>query len=496
MSRNPRTPCGGKPAASSTVDELARSRQDSIVKRVGALERSILACFVELCCYGNPPSTKELDECITFGLTAGEFSTDPHRAIFRAMTELRSENKTPDMLTLENKLKGPPFAVVMDFPSSGVVTVNLPNYLRDWQQAKQELAFWKAHEEMPAVTDPADRLALLDRMRGYLMSQGADSWRGIFHTWQEFQNAPPLRFAISGFLQQEGITLIGGLVGHGKTLVMLSMVKALLEGSPLFGHQPFAVREAATRVLYLIPESSLGPFRSRLELFRLETFVQDDSLLVRTLSSPEDVRLTDPRIIAAAQGADIFLDTAVRFMDGNENDVENARPFADMLFQLLQAGARSVTGAHHAPKGFETQTFMTLENVLRGSGDLGAMLSTAWGLRQIDADSNRLFVQNIKGRDFQPCQPFILEGRPHLDNTGNFHMTHEPGEAGNLCDYLADRGKGGRPITPSKDEKLAKAVELRRQGLGAPRIAKAIGVAVSTVQKWLFEYDRSQKEPN
>jgi RecA-family ATPase len=192
-----------------------------------------------------------------------------------------------------------------------------------------------------------------------------------------------LKFAIEGFLQEAGVTLIGGLAGHGKTLLMLAMAKALLEESPLFGYELFSVPRPALRVLYLIPESSLGPFRSRLELFRLREHVRGDRLLVSTLSSRDPVSLSDPRMLKAAEGADVFLDTAIRFMEGSENDAQDTRPFVQTLFRLLHAGARSITGAHHAPKGFEGQNFMTLENILRGSGDIGAMLSTAWGVRQV-----------------------------------------------------------------------------------------------------------------
>jgi hypothetical protein len=91
------------------------------------------------------------------------------------------------------------------------------------------------------------------------------------------------------------VTLIGGLAGHRKTLLMLAMAKALLEESPLFGYDLFSVSRPAQRVLYLIPESSLGPFRSRLELFRLLEHVRGDRLLVSTLSTRNPVSLSDPR---------------------------------------------------------------------------------------------------------------------------------------------------------------------------------------------------------
>jgi hypothetical protein len=329
---------------------------------------------------------------------------------------------------------------------------------------------------------------------GDYRGDGSD-WRGIFHAWEEFEHAPPLRFAIKGFLQEAGVTLIGGLAGHGKTLLMLAMTKALLEQSPLFGYERFAVPRPAQRVLYLIPESSLAPFWSRLQLFRLEEHVRSDRLLISTLSSREPVSLSDPRMLKAAEGADVFLDTAVRFMDGSENDAQDTRPFVQTLFRLLHAGARSITGAHHAPKGFEGHDYMTLENILRGSGDIGAMLCTAWGVRQIDAARNQLYVQNVKPRDFQPCESFVLEARPHLDKTGHFLMIHKPGEAGELSEHLPRRNKGGRPAATDKDEKRAQAVELRAQGLSLREIEDKIGVAKTTVGKWLWNHDLSQKCP-
>jgi hypothetical protein len=314
------------------------------------------------------------------------------------------------------------------------------------------------------------------------------NWRELFHTYEDFLNAPPLRFAIEGFAQEAGIGLIGGLVGQGKTLLMLAMVQAMLEQSPLFGCKLFEVPRPAERVLYLIPESAIGPFWSRIKLFHLEEHVRADRLLVRTLSSKEQVSLTDPRILKAAEGADIVLDTAVRFFNGPENDAESSRLFADTLFRLLAAGARTITGAHHAPKGFENQDRMTLENVLRGSGDIGAMLSTCWDIRQVDAATNRIYVENLKARDFQPCGAFVLEGRPHLDLTGHFKMVEEPGAAGELKDYLHLRSAGA-PSTPDKAEKLEKAIEMRAAGQSLSQIAGALATSKTTVHRWLDEYD-------
>lgn len=470
-----------------------RIANKNIVDHVVYSERSVLGCLVEFCSCG---SAKELDGLIASGMAADQFTTSDHCRIFGAMAELRNEGKIPDEPSLSGKLDNRLTAYVCDL-TRGVVPENLWSHLPDLRKAWRDLFFAKQTEELASLSNTDDRLALVDRMRETLLSKGdANNWRSIFHTWEEFEDAPPLRFAIGGFLQEAGVTLIGGLAGHGKTLLMLAMAKALLEGSPLFGYKPFSVLRPAQRVLYLIPESSLGPFRSRLQLFQLQEQVRGDRLLVRTLSSRNPVSLSDPRMLKAVEGADVFLDTAVRFMEGSENDAQDTRPFVETLFRLLHAGARSITGAHHAPKGFERENFMTLENILRGSGDIGAMLSTAWGVRQVEASRTALYVQNVKPRDFQPCAPFILEGRPHLDKTGHFLMIHKPGEAGELSDHLPPRNSGGRPaMTAGKSEKLAQILELRARGVGLRKIAKAVGVGKTTVDRWLFDYDASQTVP-
>jgi len=332
------------------------------------------------------------------------------------------------------------------------------------------------------------RLGLLQQMQAALIDDsGSKNWRDLFHSYDEETNAPTAKFAIDGFLQEDGITLIGGLAGHGKTLCMLAMVRALLEGGKLFHH--FAVTKKAERVLYLIPDAGLGPFAARLKTFRLEQYVREEKLFCRTLSAQGQLSLNDPRLLEAAKGADVFLDTAIRFMTGDENSAAEQRAFADNLFALQRAGARTITGAHHSPKSFGKDTYMTLENVLRGSGDIGAMLTTCWGLSQIDADATRIFVQNVKARDFLPCEPFIVQGRPCIDQTGYFELTNPPGFAGTLSE---NKPQVGRPQNPESEDKKLQAQEMHASGNSYQEIANALGVPKSTVGFWLGKAKRVQ----
>ncbi len=136
-------------------------------------------------------------------------------------------------------------------------------------------------------------------------------WRSIFRSYDDFQNAPLLRFAVNGFVPEGGIGINAGFVGKGKTLLMLAEEAAMLSGEPLFSE--FDVPCQSRRAVYLVPEAALSPFWTRLKMFHLEDFVRSERLPVRTLSFREHVRLGDSRILRAAEGADVFLDTVVRF---------------------------------------------------------------------------------------------------------------------------------------------------------------------------------------
>ena len=317
-----------------------------------------------------------------------------------------------------------------------------------------------------------------------------NDWRSLFHTYEELRDAPPVKFAIDGFLQEEGITILGALPAQGKTLVALAMCRALLEGTPLFGH--FNVSRPAQRVVYLIPESGKSPFAHRLKTFHLMKHIENERMFCRTFSMPGSLSLKDPLLVEACKGADVILDTAIRFLPGDESSSSDQREFAQTLFDLLATGARTVTGLHHSAKSSETNQWMTLENVLRGSGELGAMLCSCWGLRMCDVGRTKLWIQNVKARDYQPCEPFVVEGRPHLALTGNFKLTHEPGLAGELSEHLTRRGNtGGRPRNEEVVEQATEILQLHAQGVGTREIARRLGVPKSTVSRLITENTES-----
>jgi hypothetical protein len=189
----------------------------------------------------------------------------------------------------------------------------------------------------------------------------------------------------------------------------------------------------------------VGDRSLRYRLERLRVPLDGTRFRVRTLADGV-LRLNDPLLLQAVNEWNpvVFLDTAVRFANvKDENSAAENATLADALFSLIKAGARGVVGLHHSPKGTAKADELTLENVLRGTGDLGAMCDAVWGLQHdrgrqgegeeyVEESRNltRLFVKCVKPRDFEPADPFRVQGRPYIDEQGDFVVLTGENETG------------------------------------------------------------------
>jgi DNA-binding NarL/FixJ family response regulator len=112
------------------------------------------------------------------------------------------------------------------------------------------------------------------------------------------------------------------------------------------------------------------------------------------------------------------------------------------------------------------------------------MLATCWAVKQVNAEANRLYLKNVKARDFEPCKPFELEGRPWIDQTEAFKMVAPPGTA-----VLPAPSQNG------KVQKWELARALRRDGKTLAEIALKLNVAERTVERWSTEGKLDWKKP-
>lgn len=289
------------------------------------------------------------------------------------------------------------------------------------------------------VPSPATDEAQAVTGGGAVMS--TPSWRNEFRRLSELDKGP-VPMLIEHVLPAEGITLIGSLSGVGKTWIALLMAKALRTGKPLFGH--YQVPEIVP-VAYLVPEMGSRSVHNRAEKLGIP---DSEHFLIRTMKEGI-MRLDSPHLRAMVKELKpaLFLDTAIRFTAGAEENSAsaNAIGLAEGTFALLRFGARSVIGLHHSPKASGKDPVMTLENMLRGTGDIGAMCEVVWGVeraRRKNGNGNRwdyqyakesesltrLHLEPLKGRDIPDIEEsLIIQGRPTIDERGDFAILRRGG---------------------------------------------------------------------
>jgi 5S rRNA maturation endonuclease (ribonuclease M5) len=252
-------------------------------------------------------------------------------------------------------------------------------------------------------------------------------WRKYFHKVSELDEGE-MKQLVKGFLP-EGVTFLGSLSGVGKTWIGVSLARALVFAKSFLGLYDVPEQH---NVLYLVPEMGSRSFRVRLEKMGLP---DDDRFRCQTLKDGF-TPLDSPQLLAAVKEMKpvVFLDTAIRFSSGEENSSSsNASGLANAVFALIRLGAVAVVCLHHSPKAAADADFMTLENVLRGTGDFGAMCDAVWGVQhakksgekeyqQESTDLTRLFLKSVKSRDFEPVDPFVIQGRPYIDEVGDFRV--------------------------------------------------------------------------
>lgn len=255
-------------------------------------------------------------------------------------------------------------------------------------------------------------------------------WREVFRTGDELDQAEGKIF-IEGILG-EGITSFGAYSGTGKTWIGLSLAHALITGEALFGHfrvlktsaVPGAVYKPVN-VLYLVPEEGERFFRQRMEKMRIP---MDGTFYCQTIRDGA-IALDSPLLLRAIEDMRpvVFLDTAIRFSPGEENSSsEAAQNLGAKILDLLAFGAAAVILMCHRKKGTKKES-PTLENALRGSSEYAAMCDCVWCVEPADALSadnpkTRLRLTCVKPRHIQPADPFVIQGRPHIDNVGDFRV--------------------------------------------------------------------------
>ena len=302
------------------------------------------------------------------------------------------------------------------------------------------------------------------------------NWRTHYHSAAEHDHVGPPEFLIDGFLQRQAIMGIGAYVGQKKSLLALNMAWSLCSGGALFGK--FKRREGEgrpARVLYLGPENGLISFKARVDAIGLREHL-GKTFFYTTMSMPNKLPLAD-LTPGEAEGAVIFIDTAIRYTEGDENSAAQMKVFADQAFSLIRRGAEAVVLLHHSPKAMTKASELTLENSFRGTGELSAFLSAAVAMRTQDMDheyASPSLIRFVKQRDFEP-------------DPASFEVTTDR----QTCRMTFVEGSGGAVVKPNLGDKDGRGKEAEQavkdnSGLSqAQLVAKLAQLGIVRSKSWV-----------
>jgi hypothetical protein len=268
----------------------------------------------------------------------------------------------------------------------------------------------KGEEDLDRIARSAARYDVPEPVGEVVIGKPAEppapvDWRTHYHTREETEHAPKPEFLIQGFLQRQAIVGLAGFVGQKKSLIAQNMAYSLCSGEPLFGC--FPVLRKPARVLYLCPEMALIGFANRITRIGLLSYV-GETFFYATMSLQDGVIRLPEITKDEAEGAVIILDTAIRFIEGDENSSQHMKELAKQSFDLIRAGAEDVIVLAHSNKEMMKSSELTLDNAMRGSSELTAFLSSCWATRLQDPEhpyESASLLKHVKPRDFE-ADPF------------------------------------------------------------------------------------------
>ena len=317
-------------------------------------------------------------------------------------------------------------------------------------------------------------------------------WRSKYHSFQDVNEAPEPTFLIEGFLQEDVVTALAAPVGQRKSIIALNVIHACCTGNSLFGH--FTVTKKPDRVLYLVPEMGLLAVAKRVRLIGLMPHV-GKTLFIRTMNSEGRLFLRDltPEEV---RGALVVIDTATRFIEGDENSSEHMKQFSEECFGLMKAKPAAALVLYHSGKETKTAGELSLENAMRGSGELGAAVSSCWATRLQDPSPDASwetpsYLCNVKQRDFE-SKAFEATSGP------DYRMQFVAGSEGAK---IVLRTPGAKADADGKQAE-ADAVIRRHIGMSGPQLVLELEKAGITRKKswvcarktFLIEQDYAQMQ--
>jgi hypothetical protein len=212
-------------------------------------------------------------------------------------------------------------------------------------------------------------------------------------------------WCVEDLIPMEGVAILGGPPGQGKSWMLLDLALALIAGVPWLGR----FRTKRGRVLFVDEESPPRLLRHRLgklvnvrdhEVPREDLqFVIGQGLCLARETSLEQLR----RTMAAARPTLLIVDSLIRVHGSEENSAsEMAKVFAGVKSLVREFGCSVLFADHQKKPGMGT---VSQDLMLRGTTEKVAFVDSLLSLTRKDGS---LIVEHSKSRFALPVPSFVI----------------------------------------------------------------------------------------
>jgi KaiC/GvpD/RAD55 family RecA-like ATPase len=187
-------------------------------------------------------------------------------------------------------------------------------------------------------------------------------------------NIPDIKWLVENIIPAESIVILGGDVGNLKTFTALHIAACCATGKKVFGNR----ETKRIRVLYIDEENRKITLKKRMcDLLKgLDSnndidmdFLICDNIKLDVRDRRSHSRLNE--IIRDYNPELIVVDSLVRVMVGNENDVQEVRKVFEIIKEFIKKYGSSWLLLHHTRK---SNGYTKTKDDLRGSGDFAAFV--------------------------------------------------------------------------------------------------------------------------
>lgn len=225
----------------------------------------------------------------------------------------------------------------------------------------------------------------------------------------------PLPWVIRGWMPDNGVSMVYGESGSGKTFLTLDMACHIAAGMPWHGR-----KTKAGIVVYMAGEGNYG-IRQRVAAWcKAHGIDRLDNLLISNKAIDIDSPGVAAQIINAVRELThedvvaVFLDTVNNHMSGDENSARDTRNMLNACWVVARALAAALCLNHHSGHSADAK------GRARGSSAWKASLDSS--ILVTKSDSSIIEVACTKMKDAEPPEPFFgrLESVPlgWLDEDG------------------------------------------------------------------------------